>query len=177
MKGEHFYCLQSRNTYIGFQGRGYASASGTPCSRLFARRPARRGVPPERPTARHSAAQRDLHWCWTGVSGWGGAPRGCPGGTGSGGATWKAEEQGDTGEVKLSSYRSGLRLVFQQGCLRASEAWQPMPSERGTAAFPDLTFLQLVFGYRTLEELRYAFVDCWVEHDDTQAALEALFSR
>jgi hypothetical protein len=84
---------------------------------------------------------------------------------------------GYTGEVKLSFYRSGLRLVFQQGSLRASEAWQPTPSERGTAAFPDLTFLQLVFGYRTLEELRYAFADCWVEHDDTQAVLEALFPR
>jgi hypothetical protein len=143
-------------------------------SRAAQRAPAARPSGPQ-----HGVAwrKRDLHWCWTGVSGWGGAPRGCPGGTGSGGATWKAEEQGDTGEVKLSSYRSGLRLVFQQGCLRASEAWQPMPSERGTAAFPDLTFLQLVFGYRTLEELRYAFVDCWVEHDDTQAALEALFSR
>jgi len=84
---------------------------------------------------------------------------------------------GYTGEVKLSFYRSGLRLVFQQGSLRASEAWQPTPGERGTVAFPDLTFLQLVFGYRTLEELRYAFADCWVEHDDTQAVLEALFPR
>ena len=84
---------------------------------------------------------------------------------------------GYTGEVKLSFYRSGLQLVFQQGCLRASEAWQPTPSERGTAAFPDLTFLQLAFGYRTLGELRYAFADCWVENDDTQVVLEALFPR
>jgi hypothetical protein len=68
-----------------------------------------------------------------------------------------------------------LRLVFQQGCLRALEARQPTPSERGTDAFPDVTFLQLVFGYRTLEELRYAIADCWVEHDDTPAVLEALF--
>ena len=84
---------------------------------------------------------------------------------------------GYTGEVKLSFYRRGLRLAFHQGCLRASEAWQPTPNERGTAAFPDLTFLQLLFGYRTLEELRYAFADCWVENDATQAVLEALFPR
>jgi hypothetical protein len=84
---------------------------------------------------------------------------------------------GYTGEVHLSFYRSGLRLAFHQGSLRAAAAWQPTPEERGTAAFPDLTFLQLVFGYRTLDELRYAFADCWVENDETQAVLEALFPR
>jgi hypothetical protein len=84
---------------------------------------------------------------------------------------------GYTGVLQLSFYRSGLRLVFQQGSLRASEAWQPTPEDRGMAAFPDLTFLQLVFGYRTLEDLRYAFADCWVEQDATRAVLEALFPR
>jgi hypothetical protein len=84
---------------------------------------------------------------------------------------------GYTGEVKLSFYRSGLRLVFHHGSLQAAEAWTPTPDERGAAAFPDLTFLQLLFGYRTLEELRYAFADCWVENDATHTVLEALFPR
>jgi hypothetical protein len=84
---------------------------------------------------------------------------------------------GYTGEVKLSFYRSGLRLAFHHGSLQAVEAWTPTPDERGSAAFPGLTFLQLVFGYRTLEDLRYAFADCWVEHDATHTVLEALFPR
>jgi len=84
---------------------------------------------------------------------------------------------GYTGEVKLSFYRSGLRLAFRHGSLQAAEAWTPTPDERGSAAFPDLTFLQLVFGYRSLEELCYAFADCWVENDATHAVLEALFPR
>jgi hypothetical protein len=84
---------------------------------------------------------------------------------------------GYNGEVKLSFYRSGLRLAFYHGRLQAAEAWTPTPDERGSAAFPDLTFLQLVFGYRTLEDLRYAFADCWVEHETTHALLEALFPR
>jgi hypothetical protein len=84
---------------------------------------------------------------------------------------------GYSGALQLSFYRSGVQLVFHQGSLRASEPWRPTPSERGTAAFPDLTFLQLVFGYRTLEELRYAFADCWVENDAAQTVLEALFPR
>ncbi len=45
------------------------------------------------------------------------------------------------------------------------------------AAFPDLTFLQLVFGYRTLEELRYAFADCWCDTDEARLVLEAIFPK
>ena len=68
---------------------------------------------------------------------------------------------GYTGEVNSASIAAVLRLAFHHGTLQAAEAWTPTPDERGSAAFPDLTFLQLVFGYRTLEDLRYAFADCW----------------
>ena len=78
---------------------------------------------------------------------------------------------------EFSFHRSGLRLVFHHGRLQAVEAWTPTPDERGSAAFPDLTFLQLLFGYRTLDDLRYAFADCWVENYATHALLEALFPR
>jgi len=40
--------------------------------------------------------------------------------------------------------------------------WQPDPEETD-AGFPDLTFLQLVFGYRDSDELDYAFPDCWLD--------------
>ena len=46
-------------------------------------------------------------------------------------------------------------------------------STGGAAAFPDLTFLQLLFGYRSFEELQYAFADC----DEAQALLTALFPK
>jgi GNAT superfamily N-acetyltransferase len=88
-----------------------------------------------------------------------------------------SELTGFTGEVKISFYRSGLRLGFQHGCLSVSESWRPTPAERGTAAFPDLTFLQLLFGYRSLEELRHAFADCWVDSDEIGALLQALFPK
>jgi GNAT superfamily N-acetyltransferase len=84
---------------------------------------------------------------------------------------------GYTGEVKISFYRTGLRLGFQQGRLSVVESWQPTPVERGTAAFPDLTFLQLLFGYRSLEELRHAFADCRVNSDEIGELLQALFPR
>ena len=84
---------------------------------------------------------------------------------------------GHSGELKLSFYRDGLRLAFDRGRLTGVELWQPSPADEGAAAFPGLTFLQLLFGYRALHELRYAFADCWVEGDEPRALLAALFPR
>lgn len=85
---------------------------------------------------------------------------------------------GYSGELKVTFYRSGLRLVFKEGRLVEVENWQPTPhGHSGDAGFPELTFLQLVFGYRSLEELKYAFADCWTTGDHTSALLEALFPK
>ncbi|MGD8626804.1 MAG: GNAT family N-acetyltransferase [Anaerolineae bacterium] len=84
---------------------------------------------------------------------------------------------GHTGELHVSFYRSGLRLVFEDGRLAEVTPWQPTVEKGGDAAFPDLTFLQLLFGYRTLEELDQTFPDCWLGSDDAWALLEALFPR
>lgn len=94
---------------------------------------------------------------------------------------------GHTGVLRLNFYRDGLRMVFERGRLKVVEAWEPTPAREpwvpafaseGTAAqFPGLTFLQLLFGYRTLEELDYAFPDCWAETDEARALLGVLFPR
>ena len=85
---------------------------------------------------------------------------------------------GHTGELRLTFYRDGLRLRFEQGRLVAVEAWKPEPQgHSGEAAFPGLTFLQLLLGYRSLAELKYAFPDCWTNSDATHALLEGLFPR
>ncbi len=83
-----------------------------------------------------------------------------------------------SGEVRLTFYRDGVRLVFEEGRLETVEAWKPAPQgHTGEAAFPGLTFLQLLFGYRSLAELKYAFADCWTNSDATQAMLDSLFPR
>ena len=83
-----------------------------------------------------------------------------------------------SGELKLTFYRGGLRLVFEQGRLAESSPWVPSPQRgSGDAGFPDLTFLQLLFGYRSLDDLKFAFVDCWTAHDEAIALLNALFPR
>lgn len=84
---------------------------------------------------------------------------------------------GHTGSIRISFYRDGLLLDFQEGRLKTVEPWQPTAEEGGDAAFPELTFLQLLFGYRSFEELRYAFADCWPANDRARVLLEVLFPR
>ncbi len=84
---------------------------------------------------------------------------------------------GYTGELKLSFYRSGLRIALHEGRITAIEPWMPMPDHEGAAAFPDRTFLQVVFGYRSPEELERAFPDCWTSNDEARELLRALFPQ
>jgi len=84
---------------------------------------------------------------------------------------------GYSGELKISFYRSGSRLMFEKGRLTGVESWKPKPGDGGAAAFPDLTFLQLLFGYRSFEELQYAFADCWADTDEARALSTALFPK
>lgn len=84
---------------------------------------------------------------------------------------------GYTGELKVDMYRGGLRLAFENGALTAAEPWQaPLFGDEAGAGCPPLVFLQLLFGYRTLDELRYAFPDVWAE-GDAQILLNILFPK
>jgi hypothetical protein len=84
---------------------------------------------------------------------------------------------GHTGELKLTFYRTGVRLSIKDGLLSV-EPWKPDPfGHSGDAGFPGLTFLQLLFGYRSLDELTHAFADCWWERDETFGLLSALFPK
>jgi hypothetical protein len=84
---------------------------------------------------------------------------------------------GYTGEKKISFYRSGLRLVLDKGRLVTIEPWMPCHEDQGNAAFPDLSFLQLVFGYRTFEELEQSYADCSYRDDETRVLLSTLFPK
>jgi Acetyltransferase (GNAT) domain len=84
---------------------------------------------------------------------------------------------GHTGEIKVSFYGSGLRLELESGRLSKVEDWSPTVEETGDAAFPDLTFLQLLFGHRSLDELDRAFADCSPGEGDARVLLKALFPR
>lgn len=85
---------------------------------------------------------------------------------------------GYSGGKRVSFYRNGLRLIFNNGMLTGIEPWMPGPKEQeGDIAFPGLTFLQLLFGYRTLDQLRASFADCWWDTNETRALFDALFPK
>ena len=82
---------------------------------------------------------------------------------------------GYTGEIKLDFYRGGLHMVFEQGCLTVAEPWRvPLYDSNASGGFPPLVFLQMLFGHRSIEALRQAFPDVWV-NDETMPVLNALF--
>ncbi len=69
---------------------------------------------------------------------------------------------GYTGELKIDFYRGGLRLGLERGRLTAIEPWRtPVYGDEADAGCPPLLFLQLLFGYRSLAELRAVFPDVW----------------
>lgn len=86
---------------------------------------------------------------------------------------------GYTGELKLSFFRSGLCLTFDGGRLADVPAWQPTPEDEGMVLFPDLTFLQVLFGYRSFAELDHAFADCYArdQHPQGRPLVEILFPQ
>lgn len=84
---------------------------------------------------------------------------------------------GHSREIKISFYRDGLRLVLETGRLTTIEAWKPSPEDQGTVAFPGLTFLQILFGYRSLDELIQTFPDCWCDNEEDHALMNILFPK
>ncbi|MEO8970161.1 MAG: GNAT family N-acetyltransferase [Ktedonobacteraceae bacterium] len=80
-----------------------------------------------------------------------------------------------SGELALAFYRGGLRMVFVEGRLHTVENWRsPLWHSSENAGFPPLVFLQLLFGHRSLDELRYSYPDVWA-NDDTRLVLKTLF--
>ncbi len=80
-----------------------------------------------------------------------------------------------SGELHITLYRGGLHLVFEDGTLKLAESSRsPAYSAIEDAGFPPLVFLQLLFGYRSLDELRHAFPDVRVK-DEAELLLKTLF--
>jgi predicted acetyltransferase len=84
---------------------------------------------------------------------------------------------GYSGALKLNFYLAQLKVDFKDGKLVDAGPYMPEHFFDADAFFPDLTFLQLLFGYRTLDELNYARVDCYANNADAAVLLNALFPK
>ena len=84
---------------------------------------------------------------------------------------------GHTGDLRISLYRGGFRLRFADGRLTGVEPWREVRTSGNDALFPGLTFLQLLFGHRSMAELEHAFPDCRALNDPAYALLDILFPK
>jgi hypothetical protein len=81
------------------------------------------------------------------------------------------------GHLRLNFYRQQIRLEFKGGRLTGIDPYQPEHFMDGDAFFPGLSFLQLLFGYRSLDELKYAFADCFTKNSEADVLLPILFPK
>lgn len=84
---------------------------------------------------------------------------------------------GHSGKLRLNFYRSALQLVFENGRIREVAPYEPEQWHDADAYFPDLTFYQLLVGYRSLDELNLAFTDCYAPNAESHVLLQMLFPR
>ena len=84
---------------------------------------------------------------------------------------------GHSREIKISFYRDGLRIMLEKDKITTIEPWAPTPEDGGMIAFPGLTFLQILFGYRSYEELHESFADCWCNREEIRALVNILFPK
>ncbi len=78
---------------------------------------------------------------------------------------------GHSGDLRLNFYQSQLRLTWERGKLVEIAPYEVAHFFDYGAAFPDLTFLQLLFGYRTADELAAARADCDIANETTAVIL------
>ena len=84
---------------------------------------------------------------------------------------------GHTGRLRLNLLREHIQLSFTQGQVEEIGHFPTKQMEDGDAVFPDLTFLQLVFGRATLDELNRAYADCYPKNVEAEILLAILFPK
>lgn len=84
---------------------------------------------------------------------------------------------GHTGELKLNFFTEGILLSFERGKLLDVRPWDSPNFAEASGNFPNLTFLQLLFGYRDVQELDNAYADLYFRQEEGKILLKSLFPR
>ena len=82
---------------------------------------------------------------------------------------------GHSGELILNFFRDGLKLVFESGRLTGIEPWQADRIEGGDIVFPEMTFLQVLFGFRSVSGLAKQLPDCYFRNETGEVMGDILF--
>ena len=84
---------------------------------------------------------------------------------------------GYSGELRVGFYKDGFRMDFENGSITLIEALKHTTDSDVDIAFPEYSFLHVLFGHRSLDELRHAFVDCYVQNPTARVLVNALFPK
>ncbi len=84
---------------------------------------------------------------------------------------------GFSGTKKVGFYRSAIEITWENGRLQDAQPYQLKSKESGDLNFPEHTFLQLLFGHRSLDELNRMFADCYARDAETFVLFNALFPK
>lgn len=84
--------------------------------------------------------------------------------------------------LRVHFYPHGFEMIFENGELQTVQAWRATAGDFGqsgfgNAAFPDKTFLKMLFGYRNRAELAAMYPDCLTDGGKTDALLDVLFPK
>jgi hypothetical protein len=87
---------------------------------------------------------------------------------------------GYSGRLRLNFYRSQVELLFEKGHISKVAPYKPTSfdaADDGDLFFPDHTFLHVLFGQRSYEEIRYMRADCFANNDEAPVLLGVLFPK
>lgn len=81
-----------------------------------------------------------------------------------------------SGNLRISNYRESFYILFDRGKIGSIQPYKLSNWDDADAAFPNLCFLQLLFGFRSLYDLQYAYPDCWIKPEFT-GLIQTLFQK
>jgi predicted N-acetyltransferase YhbS len=87
---------------------------------------------------------------------------------------------GHTGRLRLNFYTDFVQLLFEKGQIMEISPYTPTSfdsPEDGDIFFPELTFLHVLFGQRSYEEVRHMWVDCFATNATAPILVNVLFPQ
>lgn len=82
-----------------------------------------------------------------------------------------------TGKLEIVFSRETLIIEFNHGLIKSVEMTKPANRTTASASFPELTFLQLLFGRRSVDQLLKSFPDCSVKSKAEHHLLQTMFPK
>ena len=85
--------------------------------------------------------------------------------------------RGYSGELKLCFYTDGVSLKFENGIITSIEKWlYTRQTDEGDAKFPYLSFLHILFGHKSFEEISNFYADSYANKSKL-ALINTLFPK